>query len=144
MPQMNTRSVLRRRVGMLAGAIMLATSTVVDAGMQDDLQGFWATNAAPCNKVFTKKNGQVAFIRYRGDKAPGLIIKGDQIEGPQAACKILSEKEQTTGLVIVLNCKTQMILDKIILHVRFTTNDEFVQFDSDLPELTTTYNRCRM
>ena len=130
--------------GLLAAAIVIATAVVAEAGAQDNFQGVWAANNAACDKVFTKKDGQVNFLSYGGYKADGLIIKGNQLNGPQATCEIVSQKEQADKLAVVLSCKTQIMFDKVVVHVRFLNDHEFVQFDPDVPGLNTPYRRCPM
>lgn len=104
----------------------------------------WAAAGLPCNKVFTKRDGRVAFVSYLGERPAGLIVSGDHIQGGQAVCKLLSRKAEGNVFVAVLGCKEEIILDKIVVHFRFNNDDELVRFDPNVPEIATTYRRCTM
>jgi hypothetical protein len=112
-------------------------------GMQQKLQGAWALVGAACDQVFAFKNGLASFVSYGGERAPGFIVKGDNIEGAQASCKLLSQTEQSGSLAVVLGCKEQIIFDKVVVHLRFMNDNELMRFDPVVPEISMSYRRCQ-
>ncbi|MGN6459618.1 MAG: hypothetical protein ACTHLY_00285 [Pseudolabrys sp.] len=121
-----------------------AVGSISAATAADQFEGVWAANGLPCNKVFRKKNGKVSFVSYYGERAAGLIVQGNRVQGGQAACKLLSRKEKGASFIAVLGCKEEIIFDKIVVHARFNGPNELVRFDPDMPEIETTYHRCQM
>jgi hypothetical protein len=107
-------------------------------------QGLWASAGAACDKVFTTRGGEAAFIEYSGEKAPGLIIKGNRIQGANATCSLVSSTDKPDSIVAVLKCRQQIIFDTMVVHLRFKGDDEMIRFDPDVPELATAFHRCRM
>jgi hypothetical protein len=114
------------------------------AGNVDRFQGLWASAGAACDKVFTTRSGEAAFIEYNGEKAPGLIIKGNRIQGANATCSLVSSTDKLDSIVAVLKCQQQIIFDTMVVHLRFKGDDEMVRFDPDVPELATAFHRCHM
>jgi len=133
-----------RRSRWIALLILLTTGTAGIAVAADQFEGVWAANGLPCDKVFQKKNGQVSFVSYHGERAAGLIVHGNQVQGGQASCKLLSRKEQGSSFIAVLGCKEEIIFDKLVVHARFNGPNELVRFDPNVPEIETTYHRCEM
>lgn len=139
-----------RTIRLLCGLLcalppsMLALAADDANSIQKKFQGVWAMDGAPCDKIFTKKRGDVSFVRFHGAKAPGLIVKGDRIQGSQASCKLISVKENASVLTAVLGCREEIIFDKVVVHLRFTGGDAFVRFDPAVPEIATSFHRCRV
>jgi hypothetical protein len=124
--------------------VMTAMLVVTGASAADRFDGAWAPTGLACDKVFTKRDGHIAFATYRGERASGLIVAGDRVQGARASCRLLSRKEQASGFVAVLACKEEIIFDKVVVHFRFKDDDELVRFDPAVPEVETGFHRCRM
>jgi hypothetical protein len=132
--------------GIFAVVLLLANMSGAAAGepVRDRFQGVWAAAGAACDKIFSKKNGEISFVRFYGAKAPGLIVKGDHVQGPQATCRVISVKETDAVLTAVLDCREEIMFDKIVVHFRAIGSDELVRFDPSAPEIQTSYHRCRL
>jgi len=129
---------------VLIGATLFTLSNVAHADTLEKLQGYWAAQGLQCNVIFEKTNGEVHFAKFEGYRRQGLIIKKTSVEAQNGNCEIISHKEMSNGLAIGLSCKTEIMFDKLAVRIRLNNDNELVQFDPDLPELTTTYDRCLM
>ena len=128
----------------LAGAMVLAALTVARADAFDKLQGYWAAKSLGCGVVFQKSGGALHFAKVEGYRRQGLIIRHDRVEAQNGDCEIVSHKAVGNSFAIGLSCKAEIIFEKLVVHVKLNGDNELVQFDADMPELTTVYNRCTM
>jgi hypothetical protein len=53
-------------------------------------------------------------------------------------------KESASVLTAVFGCREAIIFDKVVVHIRFKGDDEFVRFDPAMPEIETSFHRCRL
>jgi hypothetical protein len=132
------------RITVVAGAALLAFLATARADSIDKLQGYWAAQTLGCNEVFQKEDGAVHFAKIEGFRRQGLIIRNKSIEGQNADCEIRSLKDVSNGTAAALSCKTQIMFDTLVVRFRLNNDNELVQFDPDMPDLTTTYKRCTM
>jgi hypothetical protein len=131
---------------IFAGALLLADTSgaMAASAIQDRFQGAWAAAGIACDKIFSKKHGEISFVRFYGAKALGLIVKNDRVQGLQATCHLLSMKETDSVFTAVLGCREEIMFDKLVVHFRLSGDDELTRFDPTVPEIRTSYHRCRL
>ncbi len=133
------------RTSALATVTLLTSLSLVHADTLGRLQGYWAAKSLQCSDVFTKTGTETHFVKLEGYRRQGLIIKKNSVEAQNGSCEIISHKELANSLAIGMTCKMEIMFDTLVAHIRLDNNDnELVQFDPDLPDLTTTYKRCPM
>ena len=107
----------------------------------DRLQGAWVTSAGLCDEVFTKRNGRVVF-KPNAEDWSAFIVDGKHIRGARVTCDLISAKQKGDVTSFLLGCKSRIMFGTISVSARFETDDKFVRFDPEFPEVETTYNRC--
>ncbi|MGX5733479.1 hypothetical protein [Bosea thiooxidans] len=107
----------------------------------DRLQGAWVTSAAPCDEVFTKRNGRVAF-KPNAEDWSAFIVDGKHVRGARVTCDLISAKQKGDVTSFLLGCKSRIMFGTISVSARFENDDKFVRFDPEFPEVETIYNRC--
>ncbi|CAN7147201.1 hypothetical protein LJR009_000023 [Bosea sp. LjRoot9] len=126
---------------LLAGAAV-AISDRPGWASPERLQGAWATSAASCDQVFTKRNGRLVFNRQFGDSWSGFIVSGKHVRGARATCDLISSKHKGDILTFLLGCESEIMFDTMTISVRFNGDDSLVRFDPEFPEVETPYDRC--
>jgi hypothetical protein len=106
------------------------------------LQGAWATGAATCDQVFTKRNGRLVFSKRSAEGWSGFIATGKHIRSANASCDVISSKQKGDVLTFLLGCENDIIFDTVSVSVRFKNDGELARFDPDFPEVETPYHRC--
>jgi hypothetical protein len=95
---------LRRSLGplaLLAGAVSFVTPAHAI-----DLNGFWSSDPALCDKIFIKRGKQVAFSPLSDLYGSGFIIDANRIRGKIARCTIKSRKQDGDTLLLAATCST--------------------------------------
>lgn len=109
-----------------------------------DLTGVWATDAAVCNKVFTKSGDKVSFAKDADLHGNGFIIEGKQIRGPAATCRIKATKEEGAMVHMIAACATDIMLSDVQLSVKIIDADTIVRLFPGMPDIQSNYHRCSM
>jgi hypothetical protein len=88
-------------------ALALASPALVAAPVAAvELSGAWATDAALCDKVFTRKGSRLVFAELSDLCGSGFIIENARIRGKAARCTISSRKEDGPSLLLKASCAT--------------------------------------
>ena len=85
-----------------------------------DLTGAWASNAAPCDRVFTKKNNKIAFKEDADLNAGGLIIQGKQITGTMGKCTIKSLHDEGSNVKLIAACSDGVMVSDVAYDVKIS------------------------
>jgi hypothetical protein len=103
----------------------------------------WIINSAECSSAFTKRNGRFAFKPNQRNAETSFIISGNRIQGARASCTLGSEKPTSDGFRAVLDCASRMMIGALPVTFRVPNANTIVKFDTDFPELETTFTRCQ-
>ncbi|HEV7334385.1 MAG TPA: hypothetical protein VGO06_00335 [Bosea sp. (in: a-proteobacteria)] len=137
---------MRRGQGLLAVLLLAGAATASEeASAQaspERLQGAWATNAATCDQVFTKRTGRLVFNKNSAEGWSGFIATGKHIRSPNASCDVISSKQKGDVLTFLLGCESEIIFENVSVSVRFKPDGGLVRFDPEFPEVETPYHRC--
>jgi len=106
------------------------------------LQGAWVVDGASCSEVFAQRGGRLELKRNAPQGWSAFIVNGKHVRGARATCDLVSSKRKGEVESFLLGCRSQIIFDSMSVSVRFLTDDKFVRFDPEFPEIETTYNRC--
>lgn len=106
------------------------------------LQGAWATSAASCDQVFSKRNGRLVFNKRSVEGWSGFIATGKHVRGAHASCDVISSKQKGDVLTVLLGCETDILFETMSVSVRFKPDGDLIRFDPDFPEVETSYHRC--
>ena len=134
---------MQRRQGLAGlGAFLLALPMLNSSANADNrLDGAWATTAATCEEVFTKRNGALTLKRTK-EGWSAFIIRGNRLNGANATCSVKSSKQKGDVTTLLLECADRIMFDTITVSVRFKEDGTFVRFDPEFPEVETSYHRC--
>jgi hypothetical protein len=94
----------RRSLGI--PALLTGLLSFVAPGHAIDLNGFWASDPALCDKIFMKKGKQIVFSALSDLYGSGFIIDGSRIRGKVTRCTIRSRKEDGDTLLLSATCST--------------------------------------
>jgi hypothetical protein len=124
---------------ILCGSLVLLASSAVAF----DFNGAWATDAAKCAQIFTKKGGKVSMTKNSDYFGGGFIVEGDRIRGPSATCKVNNRKEEGGMLHLIASCATQIaILSPTQLDIKIEDDNKITRLFANFSEITASYTRC--
>lgn len=128
----------------LSAPLLAAAAMVIgDSSLAvERLQGAWATSAASCDQVFSKRNGRLVFSKRSAEGWSGFIATGKHVRGAHASCDVISSKQKADVLTVLLGCETEILFETMSVSVRFKPDGDLVRFDPDFPEVETSYHRC--
>ncbi|HEV7325160.1 MAG TPA: hypothetical protein VGN91_08835 [Bosea sp. (in: a-proteobacteria)] len=129
----------RLPMALLATAAMVIGSS---AEAIERLQGAWATSAASCDQVFSKRNGRLVLSKRSAEGWSGFIVSGKHVRGMNASCDVISSKQKGDVLTVLLGCETEIIFETMSVSLRFKPDGDLVRFDPEFPEVETSYHRC--
>ncbi len=132
-----------RRHFTIAFLLTTILAALPSAGHASDrLQGAWVVDGVSCSDVFTQRGGRPAFKRNSLQGWSAFIVAGKHVRGARATCDLISSKQKGEVESFLLGCRSQIMFGSMSVSVRFLTDDKFVRFDPEFPEIETTYNRC--
>lgn len=123
---------------LAAGLLMNASSGAKAA----DVVGVWASDAAVCNKIFTRKGSQISLAKGGDPYGRGFIIEGNAIRGKLANCKIKSRKQDGNVVYLIAACATDVMLSDVELALKIIDDNKITRVFAGMPELETPYYRC--
>lgn len=126
---------------VLAFTAML--SPALGASMEA-LQGAWTMFGTDCEATFKKQGGEIAFRDRTASTTTGIIVSGSKVLGPQATCtaqKIHTGKDHFSAY---LNCADAIMFSGVSVSFRIIDHDTFERFDSQFPEASVRYHRCKL
>lgn len=128
-------------------AIAFLLTTILAPGTSaghasDRLQGAWVMDGVSCSDVFSQRGSRVAFKQNSPEGWSAFIVAGKHVRSLRASCDRLSSKQKGDVESFLLGCRSQIMFGSMSVSVRFLTDDKFVRFDPEFPEVETTYHRC--
>ena len=108
-----------------------------------DLTGAWASNAAPCDQVFTKKNNKIAFKEDADLNAGGLIIQGKQITGTMGKCTIKSLHDEGANLKLIAACSDGVMVSDVAYDVKISGENNMTLSQKEPVPVEMQYVRCQ-
>lgn len=107
-----------------------------------DLTGAWASDAKACDKIFVKRNGNVAIAADSDVYGIGFIIEQNRIRGKLATCSIIARKQDGAVTNFVMKCATDIAFENVEFSLRLDNENKITRLYTGLPELSVSYFRC--
>jgi hypothetical protein len=127
---------------LLLGGVLVLLASSANAF---DFDGAWATDAAKCAQIFTKKKNKISMTKHSEFFGGGFIVEGSRVRGPAAACKISDRKEEGDMLHLIASCTTQIaILSPTQLDIKIEDDNKIIRFFANFSELAVSYTRCAL
>jgi hypothetical protein len=131
---------VRTGFALAVGLLLMTASSGAKAA---DVDGVWASDAAVCNKIFTRKGAQISLAKGGDPYGRGFIIEGNAIRGKTANCKIKSRKQNGNVVYLIAACATDVMLSDIELGLKIIDDNKIARVFAGMPEMETPYYRCR-
>ncbi len=109
-----------------------------------DLNGAWADKVATCGKVFEKKDGKISLRPDSDAFGNGFVVDGNRIVGKMATCNVKVRKQQGDTVNLVTTCATTVAFEHVQIHLKIDSADKITQIFPGVPELTVSYERCKL
>ena len=107
-----------------------------------ELNGAWASNAAACSKVLTKRGDRIVVEKDADLYRSGFVIDQNQIMGKILTCAIKTRKEDGAFIHLLALCSNDVVLQNYQFSVKPDGEDKITRIFPGLPELDTPYHRC--
>jgi hypothetical protein len=112
------------------------------AALAFDLTGAWATDAAACDKVFSRKGKSISFRPDSDMFGSGLIIDGKRIRGRMASCTIKTSREDGAITHMLAGCATDIMLQTVQFSVKVIDDNRIVRIFPGIDGMELIYHRC--
>lgn len=125
--------------------LLVAAATLVlasSASYAIDLAGAWATDAAVCDKVFSKKGKSISFKGDSDAYGSGFVIEGDVIRGKIAKCRIKTRREDGNTTHLLAACSTDISLANVHFAFKAVDDNKIVRLYPGLQDMEVPYSRC--
>jgi len=109
-----------------------------------ELTGIWATDAAICGKVFTKKGTEVEFAELSDLYGSGFIIEGNRIRGKIARCNIASKKEEGSTIRLTAACSTSVAVENVEFEIKVLDDNTLSRIFPGTSGMEVAYHRCTL
>ena len=110
-----------------------------------DLDGAWTPDATNCNHVFAKRNNKILIGRKSDAFGGGFVVDGDHIRGPFLTCTIDHRKQDGATLNLMASCSSMLApLSPMQFTVRFENDDKITRIFYSFPEISVSYERCKL
>src|SRR5262245_24638124 len=98
---------------LLALAFGLLWSSTVRADDLAGINGYWATDARNCDKIFSKTERGFSFAKDSDLYGSGFIVDGRKVITPVARCDIKTTKQDGAITHLVAGCATDVMLSNM-------------------------------
>jgi hypothetical protein len=109
-----------------------------------DLTGAWTDDADACAKVFTKKNGKLAFTQDADLHAGGLIVQGRQITGTFQKCTVKSFHDDGSNMKVIASCSDGVSVSDVPFDVKISGENRMTLSSKEPVPVEMSYVRCSM
>ncbi len=109
-----------------------------------ELSGAWATDAALCSRVFTKKGNGVGFAELSDLFGSGFIIEGNRIRGKSGRCTITSRKQDGDNIELAAACASSIMTQNLSFSLKTIDDNSLSRVFPDIPGMTLKYVRCAL
>jgi len=123
-------------------AVIIAWTFSGHATHAADLTGAWANDAKACDKIFVKRNGNIAIAGNSDAYGIGFIIEQNRIRGKIATCSIIARKEDGAVTHLVAKCATDIAFENVQFSLKLDNKNKLTRLYPGLPELSVSYFRC--
>jgi|ERR1700747_1137235 hypothetical protein len=128
---------------LLGGAsFLIGAALFVAPAHAIELTGVWATDAALCGKIFTKKGKQVAFGPLSDLYGSGFIIEGNRIRGKIARCTIKSRKQEGETMHLSARCSTTIAAEDMEFSLKIIDDNTLGRLYPGTTAMQVDYHRC--
>lgn len=132
------------KITLLSGMIGMCLATNVLAESVKELQGAWTMDGTECADTFKKTGKKFEFKDRTASTSTGLIIAGNRITAPNAACTTGSVRKQKDRLTANLTCVDSMIEYGQTVTFKIVDGKTFQRFDPFGDDMFITYHKCDM
>jgi hypothetical protein len=130
--------------GMLAAPMLLLFTLAVSADTLDALQGAWTMDGTDCATTFKKVGNNVEFIDRTSSLTTGIIISGRKITGTNMSCTAERIRPVGDHFSALLNCADSITFNTSTFSFRIIDADHFERFEADFPDMSFSYERCKL
>jgi len=123
-------------------AVIIAWTFSAHSTHAADLTGAWTSDANACDKVFVKRNGNIAIAGNSDAYGIGFIIEQNRIRGKIATCSIIARKEDGAVTHLVAKCATDIAFENVQFSLKLDNENKLTRLYPGLPELSVSYFRC--
>jgi hypothetical protein len=121
--------------------VLVAQSTSTQAR---DLNGAWAVDGSACDKVFTKKNNELAFKPDADLHAGGLIVQGKRITGTFQKCTVKSMRNDGSDVRVIASCSDGVAVSDVPFDVKISGENRITLSSKEPVPVEMPYVRCSM
>jgi hypothetical protein len=142
--EVKTASRMLCRIGG-AAALLLAAGAAAEAqeAVVKSLAGAWVQEGTSCAEVFSWKGGRASYKKPIDAFAPAFLVTGQQIQGPQASCRVISTKPLNDRTILILGCATSVALGRTEAAIRLDSGGNVLERYMSLTDpLAERYTRC--
>ena len=130
--------------GSLRAYVLLAgVLSFVAPARAIDLNGFWASDPALCDKIFIKKGKKVVFSELSDLYGSGFIIDGNNIRGKITRCTIKSRKENDDALILSATCSTIIAPQDLEFSLKTVDDNTVARLIPGSSAMRVNFHRCR-
>jgi len=124
---------------LFTGCILSSVAVSADAASID---GAWASPGDACDKVFVRSGKGISFAPEADMYGSGFIIRGNQVQGKMANCKVNARKRDGLSVQVTAACSTSIAVESIQFMLKKAGENKITRMYPGLPELNTDYDRC--
>jgi hypothetical protein len=107
-----------------------------------ELNGFWASDPALCDKIFIKKGKQAGFAPLSDLYGSGFIIDGNRIRGKIARCTIKSRKEDGDTTLLAATCSTTVAVEELQFSLKAVDDNTVARLYPGSSAMRVDFHRC--
>ena len=130
----------RKSVGI--PALVAGLLAFVAPSHATDLNGFWSSDPALCDKIFVKKGKQAAFSPLSDLYGSGFIIDGNRIRGKIARCTIKSRKQDGDTVLLAASCSTTIVVEDMEFSLKTVDDNTVSRLFPGSSAMQVTFHRC--
>jgi hypothetical protein len=134
--------VLRALVG--GASLLIGAATFVAQAQAFELTGIWATDAAQCGKIFTKKGAEVAFAPMSDFYGDGFIIEGDRIRAKIARCTIKSRTQDGATIRLSATCASEVAVETAQFSLKVIDDNTIARIYPGDAAMDVNFHRCTL
>lgn len=128
----------------IASFVSIGMASPSLAASMQALQGAWTMKGTACSDTFTKKGGTIRFRNRTASTTTGILVSGSKVAGPQVTCTTQKVRDSGDYFSAYLSCADAIMFSGISVSFRIIDKDTIERFDSQFPEESVRYYRCKL
>lgn len=128
----------------IAALALTGTLSPTLAASLEALQGAWTMGGTDCAATFEKQGGKIKFRDRTSSTTTGIIVSGSKVLWPQATCTAQKVRAGKDHLTAYLNCADAIMFSGLSVSFRIIDHDTFERYDTQFPEASVKYHRCKL